>query len=84
MKEEVTPYEVKGNIDYEKLIKKFGVKKITPDVLKEIESITGEIHPYLRRGIFFAYRDLKEVLTEYKKGKKFFYTLVEHRQVRFT
>jgi len=25
---EVTPYEVKGEVDYGKLIKKFGVKKI--------------------------------------------------------
>ena len=71
-KQKVNPYEVKGEVDYDKLIKEFGVKKITPAILSEIESITGELHPYLRRGIFFAYRDLKKVLDEYKKGNKFF------------
>jgi tryptophanyl-tRNA synthetase len=72
LKNSVNPYDVKGNVDYEKLIKEFGVRKITPEVLREIEEIAGELHPYLRRGIFFAYRDLKKVLDEYKKGKKFF------------
>lgn len=71
-KSKVNPYEVEGKIDYDKLIKEFGVHKITPEVLDEIKSITGELHPYLRRGIFFAYRDLKKVLDEYKKGNKFF------------
>jgi len=40
--------------------------------LKDIEEITGELHPFLRRDIFFAYRDLKKVLEDYKKGEKFF------------
>ena len=72
MAQKVNPYEVEGKIDYDKLVDEFGVKKITPDMLKEIENIAGELHPYLRRGIFFAYRDLKKVLDEYKKGNKFF------------
>lgn len=72
MKQKVNPYEVEGKIDYDKLIKEFGVKKITPEVLSEIQKITGELHPYLKREIFFAYRDLKKVLDEYKKGNKFF------------
>ena len=72
MTEKVNPYEVEGKINYERLIKEFGVKKLTPEILKEIEKITGEIHPYLKRGIFFAYRDLKKVFEEYKKGNKFF------------
>ncbi len=70
--QKVNPYEVKGEIDYEKLINEFGVKKITPDLLEEIKNLVGEVHPYLRRGIFFAYRDLKKVIDEYKKGNKFF------------
>ncbi len=72
VKQVVNPYSVEGKVDYDKLVKEFGVKKLTPEVLSEIKSITGELHPYLRRGIFFAYRDLKEVLEEYKKGNKFF------------
>lgn len=68
----INPYEVKGKIDYDKLINEFGVKKLTPDLLKRIEKIAGELHPYLRREIFFSHRDLKECLDEYEKGNKFF------------
>ena len=72
MTQKVTPWEVKGNIDYDKLIKEFGVSKIDKELLKRIEKHTGEIHHMLRRNIFFAHRDLKFILDEYEKGKKFF------------
>jgi tryptophanyl-tRNA synthetase len=68
----VTPWEVKGNIDYDKLIKEFGVSKIDSKLLKRIEKLTGESHHFLRRNIFFAHRDLKFILDEYEKGNKFF------------
>ena len=68
----VTPYEVKGHIDYERLVKEFGIQRITDKDMKRIEKITKEIHPYLRRGIFFAHRDLNWLLDEYEKGNKFF------------
>ncbi len=69
---EVTPYDVKGKIDYEKLVKKFGVKKLTLRDLERIQKLVGEVHPYLRRGIYFAHRDLNWILDEYEKGNKFF------------
>ncbi len=68
----INPYEVKGNLEYEKIIKEFGLSVIDNDLLKRIEKITGEIHPYLKRNIFFAHRDLKFILDEYEKGNKFF------------
>jgi len=68
----VTPWEVKGNIDYNKLINEFGVNKIDDVLLKRIKKITKEIHPYFERNIFFAHRDLKFILDEYEKGNKFF------------
>ncbi len=68
----VTPYDVDGEVDYERLVQEFGIKKLDTKLLKEIESIAGELHPYLRRNIFFAHRDLKWCLEEYKKGNKFF------------
>ena len=68
----VTPWHVEGEIDYDKLIKKFGTEKITSEILKKIESITGDIHFMLRRGIFFSHRDLGKILTDYQRGKKFF------------
>ena len=68
----VTPWHVEGEIDYDKLIKQFGTEKITPDVLKKIEKITGEVHFMLRRGVFFSHRELIRTLDDYQKGKKFF------------
>ena len=71
-KTRVDPYEVQGEINYDRLIKEFGIKKIDKKLLDRIEKITGEIHPYLRRGIFFAHRDLEKLLDAYDKGQKFF------------
>ncbi len=68
----ITPYDVKGKVDYDKLIKDFGVKKITNSDLDRIKKLAGEIHPYFKRGIYFAHRDLKWILDEYEKGNKFF------------
>lgn len=69
----VNPYEVKGNVDYERLVKEFGLEKINEELLKRINKHTkGELHPMLRRGVMFAHRDLKWLLDEYEKGNKFF------------
>ena len=71
-KVKVDPYKVEGEVNYNKLIKEFGLEKIDDSLLKKIEKVSGEIHPMLRRGIFFAHRDLKWLLQEYEKGNKFF------------
>lgn len=72
MEQKVTPWEVKGNVDYDKLIKEFGVSRIEPGHLQLIKKQTGELHHFLTREIFFAHRDLKWLLDEYEKGNKFF------------
>jgi len=68
----VTPWEVKGEVDYDKLIKEFGVEKISDEILKRLKKHTKELHFMLRRKVFFAGRDLKFILDEYEKGNKFF------------
>jgi len=72
----VTPWEVKGNIDYDKIIAEFGVSNIDDKLLERIEKHAKkkglELHHMLRRGVFFAHRDLKFILDEYEKGNKFF------------
>ena len=68
----VTPWEAKGSINYQKLIKDFGVSPISESQLKKIKEHTGDLHHFLRRGIFFAHRDLDLILKEFKKGNKFF------------
>ncbi|MGC8571989.1 MAG: tryptophan--tRNA ligase [Candidatus Micrarchaeia archaeon] len=69
----VTPWEVEGKIDYTILEKKFGIKEINEKLLERIKTYTGgELHYMLRRGIFFAHRDLNWLLDEYDKGNKFY------------
>lgn len=71
-KQVVTPWQVSGNIDYDKLVKEFGVSKIDEKILGRIKRHTGEVHFMLRRNTFFAHRDLNWLLDEYEKGNKFF------------
>ena len=68
----VTPWEVTGDVDYKRLIREFGIKEIDEPLLKRVKKITKEIHPFLRRKIFFAHRDLNWIMDEYEKGNKFF------------
>ncbi|TKJ25377.1 MAG: tryptophan--tRNA ligase [Promethearchaeota archaeon Loki_b31] len=68
----VTPWEVSGEVDYDLLIQEFGIEPIDEKLLFNLKEITKEIHPYLRRKIFFAHRDFQWILQEYKKGNPFY------------
>ena len=68
----VTPWEVRGEIDYDKLIKQFGISPIDENLLARIKKHTKELHFMLRRKIFFAHRDLNWLLDEYEKGNEFY------------
>ncbi|MGI0054859.1 MAG: tryptophan--tRNA ligase [Thermoplasmata archaeon] len=69
----VTPYEVKGRIDYAKLREQFGTQEVSPKLLEELKALTGgEVHPLLARGIYYSHRDLEHLLSEYRKGNRFF------------
>jgi tryptophanyl-tRNA synthetase len=67
----VTPWEVKGKVDYERLIREFGTQPITEELLQRIAKHTGKLHLQLRRKLFFSHRDLDVVLGLYEKGVKF-------------
>ena len=67
----VTPWEVTGRVDYDKLVKDFGTQPLTADILERIKRYTGELHPQLRRRIFFSHRDLDWILQRYEAGEKF-------------
>jgi tryptophanyl-tRNA synthetase len=68
----VTPWHVEGDIDYDKLIKRFGTQKISSELLDKIKNMTNEDHFMLRRGIFFSHREMDRILEDYEKGKEFF------------
>lgn len=62
----VNPWEVSGDVNYEKLITQFGTTKIS----KEIYESLKDCHPLLRRGIYFSHRDFDKWLKAKKEGKK--------------
>ena len=68
----VTPWEVSGEIDYKKLVKKFGTTLLTQkeiDIMKKYSK--DDLHLLLRRGLFFSHRDFDWILKQYEKGEKF-------------
>src|ERR1700745_1876081 len=68
----VTPWEVTGDVDYERLIREFGTQPISGSLAKRLESSLGDAAYLVRRQIFFSHRDLNLVLDDYEKGKGFF------------
>ncbi len=69
----VTPYEVKGKIDYARLREQFGTQELTRDLLAKIhQAAGGELHPLLSRGVYYSHRDLSALLDGYLAGHPFF------------
>jgi tryptophanyl-tRNA synthetase len=66
----VTPWEVEGQIDYERLVKEFGTQPISSEIFEQFERITGEVHPMLRLHYFFSHRDLDVFLRKAESGDK--------------
>ena len=66
----VTPWEVTGDIDYDLLQQRFGTTPIDDALLARLSGY-GELHPMLRRGIFYSHRDMGALLDDYDKGKRF-------------
>ncbi len=66
----VTPWEVKGAVDYEELVKEFGTQHITDEMAKKIEKKAGRESFMLRRKVFYSQRDLAWFMAEAEKGKK--------------
>lgn len=76
MKNNVSPWDVKGEVDYDYLIKDFGLKELDDSLVEELQKIARskgikESH-YLRRKIFFGHRDLDLFLKDYKAKKPVF------------
>ncbi|MFN7991494.1 MAG: tryptophan--tRNA ligase [Candidatus Micrarchaeia archaeon] len=70
----VTPWEVSGAIDYDKLIKQFGTSRIDESLRTRMLGASGgdEPHHMLRREFFFSHRDLDLVLNDVEEKKGFF------------
>ncbi|KAL5205409.1 hypothetical protein ABZP36_033618 [Zizania latifolia] len=72
----VNPWEVsagKGGIDYDKLVDQFGCQRLDDALVARVERLTARPpHCFLRRGLFFAHRDLNEILDLYERGERFY------------
>ena len=66
-KEHVTPWDVDGVIDYEKLIQQFGTQKLSSEIKKELSE-----NILVRRGFYYSHRDFDKVMQDHKSGKNFF------------
>lgn len=65
----VTPWEVKGKIDYMNLIDQFGTNPITAALIKRWEQVTGtKAHRFLRRGLVFSHQDINKILDDVEAG----------------
>lgn len=79
--QQVTPWDVQGAvidgkaqaIDYDKLIRQFGVQPLSSELVQRFERVTGKpAHIFLRRGIFFAHRDVTRILDLHEAKKPFY------------
>jgi tryptophanyl-tRNA synthetase len=67
----VTPWEVSGKMDYDKLISQFGTQKVDSKLLSRMKKLFGELHPMLKRGVFFSHRDFDKILDRFEKKQPF-------------
>jgi tryptophanyl-tRNA synthetase len=68
----VTPWEVEGEIDYNKLMEQFGTQPITKTIIDKVMKFTGDVHPMLKLQYFFSHRDFDWILNKYENGEKFY------------
>ncbi len=68
----LTPWEVSGVVDYDRLIREFGTRPISGQLEKKFEEILGDAAYLVRRRVFFSHRDLDLVLDDHSKGKGLF------------
>ncbi|XP_054260719.1 tryptophan--tRNA ligase, cytoplasmic [Macrosteles quadrilineatus] len=73
----VDPWNVQSRsqtgVDYDKLVERFGSSKIDEELLTRWKKVTGkDVHPLLRRGIFFSHRDMHTILNLKEQGKPFY------------
>ncbi len=65
----VTPFKVEGDIDYGKLIERFGTQPMTEELKQRIAKQAGYMHMQLRRNVYFSHRDLDWWLNEHDAGR---------------
>lgn len=62
----VTPYEVEGRIDYDRLLEEFGAQRLTEVTIADFPD---PVPPLLRRGFYYAGRDIDRILEAAHSGR---------------
>jgi tryptophanyl-tRNA synthetase len=60
----VTPYTVEGDIDYERLLERFGADRLTDEQVERFPD-----HPMIRRRVYYAGRDIDRYLAAAEAGE---------------
>ncbi|MEM4281541.1 MAG: tryptophan--tRNA ligase [Candidatus Caldarchaeum sp.] len=68
----VTPWEVEGVVNYDRLVQEFGTELISDSLMERLVRDAGGSNHMLRRRVFFSHRDLNLVLDDYESGRGFF------------
>ncbi|MDD3177976.1 MAG: tryptophan--tRNA ligase [Candidatus ainarchaeum sp.] len=72
----VTPWQVSGEIDYEKLISQFGTTKLTEKLKKDLENKTKskKLHLFFRRNFIYSHRDFNKIVENIENNNFYIYT----------
>src|SRR3989338_8640888 len=62
----LTPWEVSGDVDYDKLVKEFGTSLISDKIKNKLD----KCHPLIRRGLYYSHRDFDKWLEAHEKKKR--------------
>lgn len=66
----ISPWEAEAFVDYDRLVKIFGVKPLTDKEAEMLRYYTKDDHMMLRRRVFYAHRDLDVFLSSYGSGHR--------------
>src|SRR6056297_27889 len=62
----VTPYAVQGDVDYDRLLERFGADALTDE---QRAKFPDPVHPLVRRDVFYAGRDVDRFLDAANAGE---------------
>ena len=69
---DVTPFDVEGQVDYDRLIDKFGTEEINDELKQRFFDLAGGENLYVKRDFIYSHRGLEEALDEYEEEDGFF------------
>jgi tryptophanyl-tRNA synthetase len=65
----MTPWEVKGKVNYLAQINHFGTTPIDGKLIERWERVTKKkVHPFIRRGLVFSHQDIEKILDCVEQG----------------